>query len=172
MEPYPNTQAEMELMFENEEACRKRIAQQRWPSGFVCGTCGGTTGWEMCHGRILCRRCRHQQSVLAGTIFQDTHLPLKTWFRAMWLICASKNGMSAQNLQRLLGLRSYNTAWLCLHKLRRAMVRPGRSPLSGVVEVDETYVGAPAEGKGGSGKSGNRGLHLGSSPRGLPGRGL
>ena len=166
METYPNTQAEMEQMFEDDAACRKRIAEQRWPTGFVCGTCGGTTGWEMCHGRILCRRCRHQQSVLVGTIFQDTHLPLKTWFRAMWLICASKNGMSAQNLQRLLGLRSYNTAWLCLHKLRRAMVRPGRERLSGTVEVDETYVGAPAEGKRGRGAFGKRIVVVAAERRG------
>ncbi len=83
-------------------------------------------------------------------------MPLKTWFRAMWLVCASKNGMSAQNLQRQLGLRSYNTACLCLHKLRRAMVRPGRERLSGTVEVDETYVGGPAEGKTGRGAFGKR----------------
>lgn len=156
MQNYPNTQAEMEQMFENEEACRKRIAEERWQGGFVCGACGGTLGWEMGNGRILCRSCRHQQSVLAGTIFQDTHLPLKTWFRAMWLVCASKNGMSAQNLQRLLGLRSYNTAWLCLHKLRRAMVRPGRERLSGTVEADETYIGGPSEGKRGRGAFGKR----------------
>lgn len=74
----------------------------------------------------------------------------------MWLICASKNGMSAQNLQRLLGLRSYNTAWLCLHKLRRAMVRPGQERLSGTVEVDETYLGGPSEGKCGRGAFGKR----------------
>ncbi len=156
MKTYPNTQAEMEQMFDNEDACRRRIAEQRWPNGFVCGACGGTTGWEMGNGRILCRSCRHQQSALAGTIFQDTHMPLKTWFRAMWLVCASKNGMSAQNLQRQLGLQSYNTAWLCLHKLRRAMVRPGRERLSGTVEVDETYVGGPSVGKPGRGAFGKR----------------
>ena len=110
----------------------------------------------MSRSKILCRTCRHQQSVLAGTVFQDTHLPLKTWFRAMWLICASKNGVSALNLQRSLGLRSYNTAWLCLHKLRRAMVRPGRNLLKGVVETDETYIGGPAEGKCGRGAFGKR----------------
>ena len=85
-------------------------------------------------------------SVLAGTVFQDTHLPLTVWFRAMWHMTSQKNGMSALGLQRVLGLGSYKTAWLMLHKLRQAMVRPGRERLRGVVEVDETYWGATESG--------------------------
>ena len=85
--------------------------------------------------------CRRQISVLAGTVFQDTHLPMRTWFRAMWNMISQKNGISALGLQRILGLGSYRTAWLMLHKLRQAMVRPGRERLRGVVEVDETYWG-------------------------------
>jgi hypothetical protein len=92
-----------------------------------------------------------QVSVLAGTVFQDTHLPLTVWFRAMWHITSQKNGMSALGLQRALGLGSYKTAWLILHKLRQAMVRPGRERLRGVVEVDETYWGA-AESGGATGR--------------------
>ena len=80
-----------------------------------------------------------QVSVLAGTVFQDTHLPLTVWFRAMWHLTNQKNGVSALGLQRALGLGSYKTAWLILHKLRQAMVRPGRERLRGVVEIDETY---------------------------------
>jgi len=76
-------------------------------------------------------------SVTAGTIFQDSHVPLTIWFRAMWQITSQKNGISALGLQRVLGLGSYKTAWAMLHKLRRAMVRPGRDRLDGVVEVDE-----------------------------------
>lgn len=110
----------------------------------------------MGRGLWLCAGCRRQQSALAGTIYQDTHLPLPAWFRAMWHICANKNGISAQNLQRWLGLGSYNTAWLCLHKLRRAMVRPGRDRLCGVVEVDECYIGGPQEGKRGRGAFGKQ----------------
>jgi hypothetical protein len=87
-----------------------------------------------------------QVSVLAGTVFQDTHLPLRVWFRAMWHITSQKNGVSALGLQRALGLGSYKTAWLILHKLRQAMVRPGRERLRGVVEVDETYWGAAESG--------------------------
>lgn len=81
----------------------------------------------------------------AGTIFQDTRKPLRLWFRAMWHVAAQKNGTSALGLQRVLGLGGYQTAWTWLHKLRRAMVRPGRERLSGVVEVDETYWGGPEE---------------------------
>ena len=80
-------------------------------------------------------------SVTAGTIFQDSHLPLTTWFRAMWQVTSQKNGISALGLQRVLGLGSYKTAWAMLHKLRRAMVRPGRERLQGIVEVDEAYWG-------------------------------
>jgi transposase-like protein len=85
-------------------------------------------------------------SVTAGTVFQDSHLPLTVWFRALWQITSQKNGISALGLQRVLGLGSYKTAWAMLHKLRRAMVRPGRDRLSGVVEVDETYWGAEETG--------------------------
>jgi transposase-like protein len=84
--------------------------------------------------------------VTAGTIFQDTRLPLTTWFRAAWHVTSQKNGMSALGLQRTLGLGCYETAWAMLHKMRRAMVRPGRERLHGVVEVDETYWGAEEPG--------------------------
>ena len=100
----------------------------------------------MCRGLWLCGGCRYQVSVTAGTIFQDSHLPLTTWFRAMWHVTSQKNGVSALGLQRVLGLGSYKTAWAMLHKLRRAMVRPGRDRLRGVVEVDETYWGSKEEG--------------------------
>jgi hypothetical protein len=79
--------------------------------------------------------------VTAGTIFENTRKPLTLWFRAIWYITSQKHGASATNLQQILGLHSYQTAWTWLHKLRRAMVRPGREKLTGVVEVDETYVG-------------------------------
>lgn len=90
---------------------------------------------------LQCAGCGYQSSVTAGTIFQDTRKPLTMWFRAMWAITSQKNGASAKGLQRILGLGSYDTAWTWLHKLRRAMVRPGRDRLSGRVEVDETYWG-------------------------------
>lgn len=82
----------------------------------------------------------------AGTIFEGTRKPLRMWFRAVWHVTSQKSGGSALGLQRVLGLGSYQTAWSWLHKLRRAMVRPGREVLSGRVEVDETYVGGREEG--------------------------
>ncbi len=100
----------------------------------------------MRRGLWHCRGCERQISVLAGTVFQDTHLPLTVWFRAMWHMTSQKNGISALGLQRVLGLGSYRTAWMMLHKLRRAMVRPGRDRLQGLVEVDESYWGAHEEG--------------------------
>ena len=153
---YPDTFAELEKMFKSDSDCYDYRKKLRWPVGFICPKCGSRESWSMGNDRVLCAKCRWQQSVLSGTVMHRTHLPVKLWFRAMWCICASKSGVSALNLKHTLGIGSYNTAWLCLHKLRRAMVRPGRELLSGVVEADETYVGAPQEGKPGRGAYGKR----------------
>ena len=166
MDEYPANMTELEKNFATQEACLVYLAALRWPSGYVCSSCASAKAWKMVNGLILCAKCRRQQSVLAGTVFQDTHMPLPTWFRAMWHVCANKNGMSAQNLQRLLGLRSYNTAWFCLHKLRRAMVRPGRERLSGIVEADETYMGGPREGNRGRGAFGKQIVFIAAEVRG------
>ena len=91
-------------------------------------------------GLLHCRGCQGQTSLTAGTIFQDTRKPLRMWFMAMWYVTNQKNGVSALGLQRVLGLGSYETAWTWLHKLRRAMVCPGRDSLSGTVEVDDRAV--------------------------------
>lgn len=95
----------------------------------------------------MCRLCRRQSTVTAGTIFDKTRTPLSSWFAAAWYITGQKNGVSALGLQRILGLGSYQTAWTMLHRLRRAMVNPERERLSGVVEVDETYIGGRDDGK-------------------------
>jgi len=145
-EDFPKTLMEFERRFSTDDACRQYLADLRWPDGFVCPRCGGRTAWRMCRGLWLCGDCRRQTSVTAGTVFQDSHVPLPVWFRAMWYVTSQKNGASAMNLQRLLGLGSYKTAWALLHKLRRAMVRPGRDRLSGTVEVDEAYWGGEEEG--------------------------
>ena len=108
----------------------------------------------MGRGLWLCRRCRRQTSVTVGTIFDRSRLPLTLWFRAMWHVTNQKNGASALTIQRLLGLGSYQTAWAWLHKLRRAMVRPGRDCLEGVVEADESYLGGERPGKRGRGARG------------------
>jgi transposase-like protein len=101
-----------------------------------------------------CGKCGYDFTVTAGTLFADTHLPLSLWFEAMWYVVNQKNGASALGVQRVLGLGSYRTAWRWLHKLRRAMVRPGRERLAGTVEVDEIYIGGERSGKRGRGASG------------------
>ena len=137
---------ELERRFSTEDACRQYLFGLRWPNGFVCPRCAGKAAWQATRGRLVCGDCRHQASVTAGTIFQDSHLQMTTWFRAMWYVTSQKNGVSALGIQRVLGLGSYKTAWALLHKLRRAMVRPGRDQLHGTVEVDETYWGGEEEG--------------------------
>lgn len=148
---YPRNQAEFDARFASDEACRAYLTQLRWPDGFRCPKCGGQKGWPVRSLLIQCAVCGHQTSVTAGTIFQDTRTPLTLWFRAMWCVASQKTGTSARTLQRVLGLGSYQTAWAWLHKLRRAMVRPGRERLAGRVEVDETFIGALEDGVRGRG---------------------
>jgi transposase-like protein len=142
---------ELERRFNDENACVEYLAKLRWPDGWRCPRCQGREAWQVRRRRWRCGHCRYEISVTAGTIFQDSHLPLRTWFRAMWYVTNQKNGISALGLQRGLGLGSYKTAWAILHKLRRAMVRPGRDRLTGVVEVDETYWGGEEPGVTGRG---------------------
>lgn len=144
VEDYPRTVSEFERRFATAEACRAYLVQLRWPDGFSCPKCGAGKAWPV--GTLLeCVACGRQTSVTAGTIFQGTRTPLPTWFRAMWWVTSQKTGASALSLQHVLGLGSYETAWTWLHKLRRAMVRPGRDRLTGTVEVDETLLGGVEE---------------------------
>ena len=145
-EDYPRNLLEFEQRFATEEACREYVMSLRWPEGYVCPACGGRRAWLTRRNLLVCAQCEHQASLTAGTIFQDTHKPLQVWFRAMWWVTTQKTGASALGLQRELGLGAYWTAWTWLHKLRRAMVRPGRDRLTGVVEVDETYCGGEEKG--------------------------
>ena len=145
-EDFPRTLLELERCFDSDEACAAYLSGLRWPRGWVCPRCGGTESCLVRRSRWRCDQCRYEMSVTAGTIFQDSHLPLTIWFRAMWQVTSQKNGISALGLQRVLGLGSYKTAWAMLHKLRRAMVRPGRDRLEGLVEVDETYWGGEEAG--------------------------
>ena len=145
-EDYPRTLLELERRFSSEDSCAEYLAALRWPSGWACPRCSGTEAWQVRRDRWRCGKCRYEMSITAGTIFQDSHLPLTIWFRAMWQVTSQKNGISALGLQRVLGLGSYKTAWAMLHKLRRAMVRPDRDRLNGLVEVDETYWGVEEKG--------------------------
>jgi transposase-like protein len=151
VEEYPRNLLELEAKFSTEAACREYLFRLRWPDGFRCPRCDNAGCWPIGEFLYRCTSCRSLTSVTAGTIFQDTHTPLTIWFRAIWWVTTQKNGASALGLQRILGLKSYETAWTWLHKFRRAMVRPGRDLLTGRVEVDECYIGAPEDGLQGRG---------------------
>ena len=148
---YPRTYQQFLEWFDDDEACRRYLLRCRWPEGFACPRCGKMAEpWTTGRGYLHCRVCGGEVSATAGTIFEGTRISLRTWFSAAWFVTSQKDGASALGMKRVLGLGSYQTAWAWLHKLRRAMVRPGRDRLRGRIEVDETYVG-------GSGKGGKRG---------------
>lgn len=151
MEDYPKTMFEFEQKFSTEEACREYLCKLRWPEGFICPHCSQRKAWTTGRGQFHCSQCNVQVSVTAGTIFQDTRLPLRLWFQAIWQVVSQKHGISALGLQRVLGLNRYETTWTMLHRLRKAMVRPGRDQLTGPVQVDEIYIGGPRPGKRGRG---------------------
>ncbi len=138
---YPRTWGEFLDWFSSEEACSAYLERLRWPQGFVCPSCGSVTPpYRASRVRLMCRDCRHQSTVTAGTIFDKTRTPLRVWFAAAWYLTNQKQGVSALGLQRVLGLGSYQTAWTMLHRFRHAMVRVGRDRLKGLVEVDEAYI--------------------------------
>ena len=147
---YPRTYQEFRVWFPDDVACVDYLAKLRWPEGFRCPVCGGDRAWRTSTRHWKCAACGRKTSVTAGTIFHRTRTPLSTWFAAIWLVTSQKNGSSAQNLHDMLGFGSYETAWAWLHKLRRAMVRPDRDLLAGLVEVDESFIGGRAMGKPGA----------------------
>lgn len=139
---YPRTYQQFLSWFADEKDCRSYLLKCRWPHGFKCAHCGWLgEPWTTARGYLHCQQCGSETSVTAGTIFDRTRMPLRTWYAAIWFMMSQKDGTSALGLQRVLGFGSYQTAWTWLHKMRRAMVRPDRERLSGKVEVDETYVG-------------------------------
>lgn len=143
---YPRTYREFVTMFPDDEACASYLLRLRWPRIFICPACGAEMdAWIQSRGRLSCSSCRHQATVTAGTIFDKTRTPLTTWFEAAWHLTTAKNGMSAKTLQNTLGA-SYRVAWTLLQRYRIAMVRTDRKPLSGNVEVDETFVGGVERG--------------------------
>ena len=152
--PYPRTYEEFLAWFVTEEDCTQYLEWIRWPEGFVCPGCGQTKAWRTERGLWHCQGCQHQSSATAGTVFADSRKPLRLWFHVLWLMMAQKTGLSARNLCETYGFGSYQTAWGWLRKLRSVMIRTGREPLSGRVEVDEAYVGGQKEGARGRGAEG------------------
>ncbi len=153
---YPRSFHELAGWFPDEEACLRYLERVRWGDGFVCRFCATVGGdwWAVRRGLRRCVACRGETSVTAGTVFHGSRLPLASWFAAIWYVVNQKQGVSALGLQRVLGFGSYQTAWAWLHKLRRAMVLPGRELLAGAVEIDESYVGGARPGKRGRGATG------------------
>lgn len=146
LDDYPRTYREFVDIFPDDAACVAFLERLRWPTGFVCSTCGSIENpWRQSRGRLVCPSCRHQGSVTAGTIFDSTRTPLTTWFEAAWHLTTAKNGLSAKTLERTLGTR-YRVAWTMLQRFRVAMVRSERERLSGDVEIDETLVGGVKRG--------------------------
>ncbi len=143
----PRSLLEFQRDFPDDAACVRYLAGLRWPAGFVCPACGATRAYELVTRRVWqCAACRQQTSLTAGTVLHGTRLPLITWFWAMYLAATLNTGISARQLRKQLGLRRYETTWMLLQKIRRAMVNPQREPLSGNVEVDKTWVGGTQEG--------------------------
>jgi len=139
--------------FPSDEKCREFLTRLRWPEGPRCPRCkADAVELETDKQLFYCKPCDYQFTVTAGTIFNDSHLPLVKWFAATLLLCEAKKGMSACQIQRTLGM-SYKTAWYLCHRIRAAMAEAEKPMLSGQIEMDETYVG----GKGHGGQERGRG---------------
>src|SRR5213593_3093616 len=142
--------------FQDEETARLYLEKKRWPDGPICPHCGvigeatkleprARAKGHARKGVWRCRPCEKQFTVTVGTIFEDSHIPLHKWLLAYHLVCASKKGMSAHQLHRMLGI-TYKSAWFMAHRIRYAMAQLNLTKLSGTVEVDETYVGGKERG--------------------------
>jgi len=127
--------------FGTDDRCRAVLEKLRWPAGPICPRCLSNEATAIFNRPLYdCNKCHHQYSVLAGTIFQDTHLPLTKWFLAVYMMVEARKGVSANQLKRMLGV-SYKTAWYLCHRIRSAMSDESGELLSGIVEADETYIG-------------------------------
>lgn len=152
----PRSLPEFARAFPDEDASRAALTGLRWPDGFACPRCGGREAWER-RGRdlLLCRSCRAETSVLAGTVLHRSRLPLRTWLLAAFLI-ATTSGLNSIELGRALGIADQETSWLVLRRLRSAMSGALGERLRGAVEADETFLGAPEHRGRGRPRAGSR----------------
>lgn len=147
---FPRSIVDFQERFPDDAACLDYLADSRWPEGFRCPACGGRRSWVLERRHLWeCAECHRQTSVTAGTVMHGTRTSLRLWFWAAYLVATRTPGISAVQLQRQLGISRFETAWLILQKLRRAMVAPERESLHGEVEVDETFVGGHHDGRRG-----------------------
>jgi transposase-like protein len=143
---FPMTLHAFHAVFPDEASCWIWLKRLRWPRGFRCPRCDGRTSYPLGRRELeQCRGCRYQVSLTAGTVLHKTRVPLRTWLLAVFFVARHKQSISALQLQRDAGLGSYKTAWLLLHKLRAVLGPDPATLLSGLVEADETYLGAPHE---------------------------
>jgi len=162
---YPKTIMEFAAKFHSDEICYQYLIENRWPDGFVCPQCNNKGGWWLeKYNRFECSICHRQTSPLSGTLMHRSHLPIRLWFWAAYLVSTHTPGISAVQLQRQLGISKVDTAWFVLHRLREGMVRENRDLLTGLIEADETHVGGPAKDKKGRGvaASPNKSLIVGA----------
>lgn len=151
--PSPKSLPDFQRLFPDDQACRTYLYAVRFPSGFVCPYCSKAIEpyhFQTRPDMFRCRNCRRDTRLTAGTIMQKSKVPLCTWFWGAFLVTSLTPGMSALQFQKMLGIKRYETAFNMMHKLRAAMVRPGRDPIGGEwpVEVDETYIGGTTKGEG------------------------
>jgi transposase-like protein len=151
---YPKNQMEFEKLFSTDDQCLSYLLLLRLENSYLCPSCSHVEYWINDRKQMVCKLCKRQTSILAGTIFHGTKTPITLILRALWFMVAQKNGVSAVSVQKILGINRYETVWTWLHKFRRLMVVPERSKLSGTVEIDETLVGGKKSGKRGRGAEG------------------
>jgi hypothetical protein len=146
---FPRTLGEFQRRFATEKACVAYLIQVRWPQGFECPRCHHPKAWRVSLRSYRCAGCRKEIHLTAGTVLHGSHLPFRYWFWSAYLMSTLTPGISALQLQKQLGIGSYETALYLCRRLRKAMVNPMREPLQGVVEVDCAYIGGEAIGRGG-----------------------
>jgi transposase-like protein len=141
------TLLQFQKKFSDEQVCREHLFEIRWPGGFICPRCGHTEYYNHTSRHLYqCKAFGYQASVTAGTVMHKTRIALVKWFWAIFLASHDKRGISAVRLEQELGI-SYPSAWLMLHKIRKAMGdRDGAYQLAGLVEMDETCIGGPKSG--------------------------
>jgi transposase-like protein len=154
MKQYPESIQEFFEIFKDEETCREYLMQIRFKEGFLCVYCGGNEYWKYKKGILRCKSCKKDISVTAGTVFHGRHLPLKTWFLALWSVVAQKSGISALGLSNEIGIKRQKTGWKLLSTIRSAMIRQSKEKLNGLVEVDEVFIGGVKKGRRGRGALG------------------
>jgi transposase-like protein len=137
-----NSLSTLNVDFDTDTECRQALEELRWPEGVKCLRCGSDKISRITTRKQYdCNKCRYRFSVTTGTVFNDSHLALPKWFIAVFLMCESKKGISACQLQRTMGVAK-KTAWYLNHRIRKAMSEVNPTPLTGTVEVDETYLGS------------------------------